>query len=52
MHASHLHDQIRLHALVKRAPDDDPLPAIIAIVGHPGVGKTNLLKSLVRRYAK
>ena len=46
-------DQTRLHVpLVNRTPDEDPPPVIIAIVGPPGVGKTTLLKSLVRRYAK
>ena len=46
-------DQTRLHVpLVNRTPDDDPPPVIIAIVGSPGVGKTALLKSLVRRYTK
>ena len=46
-------DQTRLHVpLVNRTPDDEPPPVIVAIVGPPGVGKTTLLKSLVRRYAK
>jgi ribosome biogenesis protein BMS1 len=38
--------------LVDRTPDADPPPVIVAIVGPPGVGKTTLLKSLVRRYTK
>ena len=35
-----------------RTPDDQPPPVIIAIVGPPGVGKTTLIKSLVKRYTK
>ncbi|KAK0503954.1 GTP binding protein [Armillaria luteobubalina] len=46
-------DQTRLHVpLVNRTPDDEPPPIIVAIVGPAGVGKTTLLKSLVRRYTK
>ncbi|THH31469.1 hypothetical protein EUX98_g2721 [Antrodiella citrinella] len=46
-------DQTRLHVpLVDRTPDDQPPPVVIAIVGPPGVGKTTLMKSLVRRYTK
>ncbi|KAI0061608.1 DUF663-domain-containing protein [Artomyces pyxidatus] len=46
-------DQTRLHVpLVNRTPDEDPPPVIIAVVGPPGVGKTTLVKSLVRRYTK
>ncbi|OAQ94803.1 ribosome biogenesis protein [Purpureocillium lilacinum] len=36
---------------VDRLPDEAP-PRLVAIVGPPGVGKTTLLKSLIRRYAK
>jgi ribosome biogenesis protein BMS1 len=46
-------NQTRLHVpLVNRTPDDVPPPVIVAIVGPPGVGKTTLLGSLVRRYTK
>ncbi|KAH9042263.1 DUF663-domain-containing protein [Lactarius pseudohatsudake] len=46
-------DQSRLHVpLVDRTPDDIPPPIIVAIVGPPGVGKSTLVKSLVRRYTK
>ncbi|EKM51560.1 uncharacterized protein PHACADRAFT_150036 [Phanerochaete carnosa HHB-10118-sp] len=46
-------DQTRLHVpLVNRIPDDEPPPVVVAIVGPPGVGKTTLVKSLVRRYTK
>ncbi|KAJ3871944.1 GTP binding protein [Lentinula edodes] len=46
-------DQTRLHVpLVNRTPDDLPPPIIVAIVGPPGVGKSTLLGSLVRRYTK
>jgi ribosome biogenesis protein BMS1 len=37
---------------VNRSPDDVPPPVIVAIVGPPGVGKSTLVKSLVRRYTK
>ncbi|CAE6446122.1 unnamed protein product [Rhizoctonia solani] len=46
-------DQTRLHVpLVNRTPEDEPPPVIVAIVGPLGVGKTTLVKSLVRRYTK
>ncbi|EJC97961.1 GTP binding protein [Fomitiporia mediterranea MF3/22] len=46
-------DQARLHVpLVNRTPDDFPPPVIVAVVGPPGVGKSTLVKSLVRRYTK
>ncbi|RFU30337.1 hypothetical protein B7463_g6014, partial [Scytalidium lignicola] len=36
---------------IDRIPEEPP-PRLVTIVGPPGVGKTTLLKSLVRRYAK
>lgn len=46
-------DQTRLHVpLVNRTPDDAPPPVIVAVVGPPGVGKSTLVKSLVKRYTK
>jgi ribosome biogenesis protein BMS1 len=46
-------DQTRLHVpLVNRTPDENPPPVIVAVVGPPGVGKTTLIKSLVRRHTK
>lgn len=36
---------------VDRLPEEPP-PRLVTIVGPPGVGKTTLLKSLIRRYAK
>ncbi|KKA27555.1 hypothetical protein TD95_002399 [Thielaviopsis punctulata] len=52
--AARSHDikEKRFHVpLVDRIPDE-PAPRLVAIVGPPGVGKTTLLKSLIRRYAK
>ncbi|KAI8868743.1 DUF663-domain-containing protein [Ramicandelaber brevisporus] len=42
----------KLHvAMVDRTPDTPP-PVVVAVVGPPQTGKTTLIKSLVRRYAK
>ncbi|KAF1808159.1 DUF663-domain-containing protein [Eremomyces bilateralis CBS 781.70] len=42
----------RLHVpMVDRLPEDAP-PIIVGIAGPPGVGKTTLIKSLIRRYTK
>lgn len=42
----------RLHVpLVDRLPEEAP-PIVVAVVGPPGVGKTTLIKSLVKRYTK
>lgn len=55
MHTNHNSLQIkekRLHVpQIDRLPEEAP-PRLVAIVGPPGVGKTTLLKSLIRRYAK
>lgn len=46
-------DQQRLHVpLVDRTPDDEPPPVIIAVVGPEGVGKTTLMRSLIRKFTK
>jgi len=37
---------------VNRSPDDVPPPIIVAVVGPPGVGKSTLVKSLIRRYTR
>ncbi|KAH0253773.1 DUF663-domain-containing protein, partial [Aureobasidium melanogenum] len=37
--------------LVDRLPEEAP-PIVVGVVGPPGVGKTTLIKSLVRRYTK
>lgn len=42
----------RLHVpQVDRIPEEAP-PIVTAVVGPPGVGKTTLIKSLVKRYSK
>jgi len=42
----------RLHVpQVDRVPEEAP-PIVVAVVGPPGVGKTTLIKSLIRRYTK
>ncbi|KAI4243205.1 MAG: hypothetical protein L6R40_003573 [Gallowayella cf. fulva] len=52
--ATRSHDvkEKRLHVpLVDRLPSEPP-PIIVAVVGPPGVGKTTLIKSLIKRYTK
>ncbi|KAI9890180.1 MAG: Glycoside hydrolase 2 (Mannanase, beta-galactosidase) [Vezdaea aestivalis] len=52
--ASRSHDikEKRLHVpLVDRLPEEAP-PIIVSVVGPPGVGKTTLIKSLIKRYTK
>ncbi|KAL8774355.1 MAG: hypothetical protein Q9209_001106 [Squamulea sp. 1 TL-2023] len=52
--AARSHDvkEKRLHVpLVDRLPAEPP-PTIVAVVGPPGVGKTTLIKSLIKRYTK
>ncbi|PGH18334.1 hypothetical protein AJ80_04512 [Polytolypa hystricis UAMH7299] len=42
----------RLHVpLVDRLPEEAP-PIVVTVVGPPGVGKTTLIKSLIKRYSK
>ena len=49
---SHDVKEKRLHVpLVDRVPEEPP-PLVVAVVGPPGVGKTTLIKSLIRRYTK
>lgn len=52
--AARSHDvkEKRLHVpLVDRLPEEAP-PLVVGVVGPPGVGKTTLIKSLIRRYTK
>ncbi|KAF3482999.1 GTP binding protein Bms1 [Arthroderma uncinatum] len=52
--AARSHDikEKRLHVpLVDRLPEEPP-PIIVTVVGPPGVGKTTLIKSLIKRYSK
>ncbi|KAF2265897.1 ribosome biogenesis protein-like protein [Lojkania enalia] len=52
--AARSHDvkEKRLHVpLVDRLPDEAP-PIIVGVVGPSGVGKTTLIKSLIKRYTK
>ncbi|KAL2052015.1 hypothetical protein ABVK25_007707 [Lepraria finkii] len=49
---SHDIKEKRLHVpLIDRLPEESP-PIIVAVVGPPGVGKTTLIKSLIKRYTK
>ncbi|KAF9890767.1 Glycoside hydrolase 2 (Mannanase, beta-galactosidase) [Aspergillus nanangensis] len=49
---SHDIKEKRLHVpLVDRLPEEAP-PLVVTVVGPPGVGKTTLVKSLIRRYTK
>ncbi|KAL2040359.1 hypothetical protein N7G274_006802 [Stereocaulon virgatum] len=49
---SHDIKEKRLHVpLIDRVPEEAP-PIIVAVVGPPGVGKTTLIKSLIKRYSK
>lgn len=46
-------EQKRFHVpLADRTPEDEPPPIIVAVVGPEGVGKTTLMRSLIRRYTK
>ncbi|MCO5554379.1 hypothetical protein L7F22_007909 [Adiantum nelumboides] len=46
-------DQQRLHVpLVNRTVEEEAPPIIVAIVGPEGVGKTTLMRSLIRRFSK
>ncbi|KAI9709856.1 MAG: Glycoside hydrolase 2 (Mannanase, beta-galactosidase) [Chrysothrix sp. TS-e1954] len=52
--AARSHDvrEKRLHVpLVDRLPEEAP-PLVVGVVGPPQVGKTTLIKSLIRRYTK
>jgi len=45
--------ETRLHVpLTDRTPSKNPAPVIVAVVGPSGVGKTLLIKSLVRHFSK
>lgn len=46
-------DQQRMHVpMMDRTPAKESPPVIVAVVGPQGVGKSTLLRSLIRRYTK
>ena len=43
----------REHApLVDRAVDTDPPPVVVVVMGPPGVGKSTLIKCLVKHFTR
>lgn len=44
--------QKKEHAIITNRDSEDPAPILVAVVGPPGVGKSTLVKSLVKHYVK